>query len=191
MSTENNKEDKFKHRVLGFAVIIALIVLIIPLLVNQEKYIDATENNVPPRPLVQPVEPVIEALDSADAADTNNVELDSALSEALANVEPNLEIVEDILPPDEKEKNKAIATDPKSWYVQLASFSQMENAEQLLQHLHAAGFKAHSETSKNPIGNPIIRVIVGQNLTREQADALRAQLEETFQLRGLVVRELS
>lgn len=73
-----------------------------------------------------------------------------------------------------------------AWVVQLGSFSSDVNAEVLNQKLRKAGFRSFVEPLKQ--GNTVAyRVRVGPELKRSDAEAINAKLDETLQLKGIVV----
>lgn len=85
----------------------------------------------------------------------------------------------------EKEKVKpAIAA--HAWTIQLASFSQRINAQQLVKQLRAKGFTAYIHEARSERGE-VSRVFVGPELKKERADLLLKKLHEAFGLKGVVV----
>lgn len=74
------------------------------------------------------------------------------------------------------------------WAVQVASFSQHDNAVALERELREAGYNAYwREASAD--GQTLYRVYAGPELDRDEAGALkrRLALDEAFELEGLVV----
>jgi DedD protein len=71
--------------------------------------------------------------------------------------------------------------------VQVASFSDVANAQALVARLREAGYSAyHREVRQD--GNTWQRVFVGPEIKRERAEALRQRLadDKAFALEGLV-----
>jgi len=73
-----------------------------------------------------------------------------------------------------------------AWVVQLASLSRESNAVALRDRLRRAGFKAFVERVRVN-GKPVFRVRVGPELDRDRAEALRRRLQQTQNLRGIVL----
>jgi DedD protein len=73
-----------------------------------------------------------------------------------------------------------------AWVVQLASLSRESNAVALRDRLRKAGFTAFVERVRVN-GKPVFRVRVGPELDRDRAEALRRRLQQTRNLRGIVL----
>ena len=73
-----------------------------------------------------------------------------------------------------------------AWVVQLASLSSESNAVALRDRLRRAGFTAFVERVRVN-GKPVFRVRVGPELDRDRAEALRRRLQQTRNLRGIVL----
>ena len=87
------------------------------------------------------------------------------------------------------EKPPTITQQPSNklgYGVQLASFSQPENAKFLIQRLKKLGYEAKSYKldSKNGF---IYQVIVGDLGDKDKAIALKKQLAQNFQLQGMII----
>ena len=75
---------------------------------------------------------------------------------------------------------------PEAWVVQLASFSDAQNARILLERLQSAGYKAYLRSVSMDQGE-LSRVFVGPWVLRSRADEYQDQLQQRFQLAGIVV----
>lgn len=75
----------------------------------------------------------------------------------------------------------------QAWTVQLGTFSQKKNAEQLVKELRAKGFAAYVHVGESENGK-VNRVFVGPEVKREKADAMVKKLAETLNLKGVVVK---
>lgn len=84
-----------------------------------------------------------------------------------------------------KEANSRAA--PEAWAVQLGSFSDKINASNLMKRLQDAGFSAYMHDSKTAQGN-LIRVLVGPQLHRSDANKIQKQLQQQFSLKSIVVK---
>lgn len=80
-----------------------------------------------------------------------------------------------------------LAAAGEAWTIQLASFSQRANAQQLIKQLRAKGFAAYLHEAKTK-ENLVCRVFVGPELNRKKADSLAQKLHSEFHLKGVVVK---
>ncbi|MEZ5491852.1 MAG: SPOR domain-containing protein [Gammaproteobacteria bacterium] len=76
---------------------------------------------------------------------------------------------------------------PAGWSVRLGVFSNPQNAATLESRLLNAGYKAYRRELSGAQGS-VTGVFVGPQVEREAANRLKVQLQEEFQLAGLVVR---
>lgn len=76
---------------------------------------------------------------------------------------------------------------PEGWSVRLASFSSEANALALVERLQARGHRAYTRPITSAQG-PLIAVFVGPGVDRATMLQLQRQLQEEFQLSGMVVR---
>ena len=76
---------------------------------------------------------------------------------------------------------------PQGWSVRLGSFADERNANNLMQRLLASGYRAYTrQTAGN--GTRMTGVYVGPWLEQDSVRQYQKQLQEEFQLSGLVVR---
>ncbi len=74
---------------------------------------------------------------------------------------------------------------PQAWVVQLASFSNKDNANRLIAQLRKSGFDAYLRN--NSSGNKmLIRVFVGPEINANKAKTLQKKLQNKFKLQGVV-----
>ncbi|MEQ6342602.1 MAG: SPOR domain-containing protein [Gammaproteobacteria bacterium] len=76
---------------------------------------------------------------------------------------------------------------PTAWVVQLGSFSSEQNALVLRDRLRAKGYTAFVERIAEGEG-AAIRVRIGPELLRSNAEALQQKLEQEMKLKGIVMR---
>ncbi len=79
------------------------------------------------------------------------------------------------------------ASAPVKWVVQLGSFSSEQNALALRDRLRAKGYPAFVERIAEGEG-AAIRVRIGPELLRSNAEALQQKLEQEMKLKGIVMR---
>ncbi len=76
---------------------------------------------------------------------------------------------------------------PQGWSVRLGSFADESNANNLMQRLLASGYRAYTRQSTSN-GTRMTGVYVGPWLEQDLVRQYQKQLQEEFQLSGLVVR---
>jgi DedD protein len=74
-----------------------------------------------------------------------------------------------------------------TWTVQLASFSDTQNADQLKEKLLDDKFHAYTESFQTN-GKSVVRVFVGPEVTKKGAESIQRQLQQRYQLEGMIVR---
>ncbi len=75
----------------------------------------------------------------------------------------------------------------EAWTVQLGSFANGDNARRLIEKLREGGYPAYLERRVEQ-DTTVFKVRVGPQIRREEADQVRAQLEQQFALKGMLVR---
>lgn len=73
---------------------------------------------------------------------------------------------------------------PEVWVIQVASFSNFNNAKRLLNQLRVKGLDVYSCQSKGK--KTIIRVFVGPDINRNKIDQIQKELKQQFQLNGII-----
>lgn len=85
-----------------------------------------------------------------------------------------------------KPKLAGPSTGAKAWAVQVGSFTKRETAEKLRDRLRKSGYRAFVTTAQ-AAGKTVVRVRVGPELERADADQLRKRIEKDLQLQAKVV----
>lgn len=84
-------------------------------------------------------------------------------------------------------KASTTVTGARAWAVQVASFSERRSADALQQRLRKKGYRAFVVTSQLD-GRTTVRVRIGPDLIRADADRIRSEVERDFKLQAMVVR---
>ncbi len=82
---------------------------------------------------------------------------------------------------------KPVSVAKPRFSIQVATFSQKSNADNLIQQLHQKGYIATYNTLSRPQGQ-LYQVVVGQVNQRAQAVDLQKKLANNMQLNGLIVK---
>lgn len=196
-----------KQRIVGTVVLLALALIFLPIIFDGEgSYQAPVSSRIPDAPLIsilpEPIQsrPVITGdVEIVDAAETEIVTTVSLIEEAAdPAVEPSVASA-----PEEPESDVEITESaaifsrevpqlsdtglPQGWVVRLGSFSDSENASNLVTRLQEAGYKAYTRDIRSAQG-ALTGVFVGPWLDRGQVNDYQRQLQEEFSLAGLVVR---
>ncbi len=84
-------------------------------------------------------------------------------------------------------KNAPAASQAEAWTIQIGSFSDKNNALQLVKKLRNKGFAAYSNEVKTGAVS-MTRVFVGPELQREKAETILNQLQQQFGLKGVIAK---
>lgn len=76
---------------------------------------------------------------------------------------------------------------PEGWSVRLGSFSNTDNANNLLSRLREAGHRAYTRRVESSQGM-LTAVFVGPLVDRSAAQSLLERLRREFELSGMIVR---
>ena len=171
-------DGRLKQRMVGAAVLIALGVIFIPVLLDEsgrkqtlEPIPDIPEQPVAPEPIPLPTEPIV------------------LKGPAVEEIEqPVTEFEPEPPPPPKPVPNAGVDTgDLSAWVVQLGSFSEKNNAEQLTRSLQDAGFSAFVESITKD-GKPSHRVRVGPIMTQQKANQIRKRISKEHNQKGVLMR---
>lgn len=84
-------------------------------------------------------------------------------------------------------KTTTTASNTTAWAIQVGSFSDKINAETTLRKLQSQGFTAYMHTTKTSSGD-FIRVLVGPELRRSDAEQTLARLQQQLNMQGLIIK---
>lgn len=90
-------------------------------------------------------------------------------------------------PKPEPKPEKPAATTSGSWAIQLGVFSNVSNAQALVEKLQAVGYQAHL-SPKNPKSGQYVRVIVGPETSKDKLTGQIGQLQKITGLKGRVFK---
>lgn len=185
-----------KQRIVGTVVLLTLAFIFLPIVFDgQGSYEPAMTSRIPDPPQVSilpepvPSRPIIIAETEREAELTAPAGSGAASAEVPPEVEAASESVavttsEPVFFREVPKLDRAGL--PQSWVVQLASFAEVDNARNLLARLQNAGYKAYIRSVVGAQGERS-RVLVGPWVVRARADEMQAQLQQQFQLAGMVV----
>lgn len=183
-------DEGLKRRLVGATVLVSLVVIFIPMLLDDDPVIETGihKTNIPPMPerdyssrvipsvderlATPPVErrPEIVPLQRPDPSSASK-KPDSSTT-ASASIKGSM---------NEKPETAAPVVEPRvgltAWVVQVGSFSSRENAEKLVAQIREMKYAAFMEQAEVD-GKTVFRVKVGPEIDRKLADKMLASLNK-------------
>ena len=198
-------KEATKQRIVGTVVLLALGLIFLPIIFDgQGSYQVPVTSRIPdppavpilPEPEVERPQILAEREVSPDAPSNINAEVEPVTdgqavadgnTDPASEVEQGVEVVES--EPDFERDAPQFAADglPEGWVVRLGTFANSSNASNLVSRLQDSGYKAYSRNVVNDQGS-LTAVFVGPWLQRDQVEQYQRQLQEQFQLSGMIVR---
>ena len=192
-----------KHRLIGAAVLAAVAVLLLPSFFKEKKeYQVNTKSQIPARPNVVPEEfkapQPVPNIEPAPAPETMFVPTEAAPDQPLAAVSSasasSVAAVAKASVGSVKAQVSSVPAMPlntqglpDAWVVQVGSFTTKEAANKLRDDLQADGQKAYVRTTTSGSGS-ISRVYIGPKLDKNQALALKEQMDKRLKVKSMVMR---
>jgi len=173
-------DEKMKQRLVGAIVLVALVVIFVPMLLDDEPMVisNITKTNIPPQPKrdypsriisqkeVQPLRPALSKVEPAKI-------VDSAPKAKPAKITPKA-----------KPKTRAALS---AWVIQVASFSNRANANKLMKRLQKKKLPAFVEQA-SVNRKTVFRVRVGPEIDHKKAEVIRTRIERELKLKGKIER---
>lgn len=174
-------DENMKKRLVGATVLVSLVVIFVPMLLEDEPVViqNITETNIPPEP---------------KAGFTPHIELEKTRV-PLVVAESKIEAVSPVEVSSQKQKPTQPNAKPmlkarvglSAWVVQVASFGQQINANNLVKRLQAMKFSAFQEQASVE-GKTIFRVRVGPVVDHKKATDIQNRIEKRIKLKGKIER---
>jgi len=202
------ERNHFKQRIVGGLVLVALGAIVIPFLLNMHPGEEWWgKGNIPKKPdngFVTRVLPLEEWSKQAQSdLAKGSQQLDTVPEHAPAAATPDQTAAPGAsdsaspaahAPPSAAETSAAVAIPQgaggaggtEGWVVQLGSFSNQKNAEELREKLQKMAYQVFVEQI-NQDGQTVYRVRIGPQRQRGDADAIRDRLEHELQLKAMVL----
>jgi DedD protein len=199
MSNDETKLQPIKYRVIGALVIVFTFMLAWWLLLDH----DVKRFRSVKEPIPEPI--MIERFEIIDISNNEQAAKDSPavtvkeqdkpaampVDEAKENsTEQTTEKAEKPIKP-QAENVKAMSKHdsqglPEAWVLQVASFSDKDNAKQLQQKLYKADYPAYVKTF-NVADSKVYRVLVGPKLSKQKAADMAKAIEKEFALKSMLM----
>ncbi len=207
-------QQSTKQRIVGTVVLLALALIFLPIIFDgQGSYQTPISSRIPEPPEVQvlaepiPSRPIIiadslepedtEQLETAepqaDDSDAADLEESVAVNGANSDTDPEelsnqggAEVVTSEAAFTRQAPQLSESGLPQGWSVRLGSFSDVDNANNLLQRLLDAGYRAYTRSISSERGD-LTGVFVGPWVDRQRVNEYQQELQSAFQLAGIVV----
>ncbi len=204
-----------KHRLIGAAVLAAVAVLLLPSFFKEKKeYQVNTKSQIPARPNVvaedfKPPQPVpnIEPAPAPETMfvpkETESEQIAPDTSALINSTATSSTAISSTATKNSSNPVKSAATGtqlssvaamplnhqglPDAWVVQVGSFTTKEAANKLRDDLQSDGQKAYVRTTTTN-GNMISRVYIGPKLDRNQALAVKEEMDKRLKIKSMVMR---
>lgn len=191
-------EERLKKRLIGATVLVSLVVIFVPMLLEQEPVVYPTieESNIPPRPegefssRVLPLES--ESLDALPEAASAQAEPEARQPEARERPEKPVkpeskpEAATAAAQPEPKPDPSQLRVGLSAWVIQAGSFSNRQNADKVVKDLQGKKFAAFVEQTEIK-GKILYRVLIGPEVDRKRAESTAEKLKpelERWKLTG-------
>ncbi len=203
-------DETLKKRLVGATVLVSLVVIFVPMLLDDEPMVDSgiTETNIPPKPAHDFSSRVIPAEDEELAIPplTHRPEIvpltppptPAAVAETPKPAEPAVPAAPVVAekkvepsvqpPPAEKPQPVQPREGLAAWVIQVGSFSNRENAEKLVETIRKMKYDTFMEQA-DVDGKTLYRVMVGPEVERKLADQMLVRLNKdikSLDLKGRV-----
>lgn len=183
-------DEGLKKRLIGATVLVSLVVIFVPMLLEEEPVVstELEENVIPQRPednfssRVLPLE--TEDLSKPQSVETKPVQeapkpapvQQAAQKEPEQNTEPK--------PAAAEKKEPAPRVGLSAWVIQVGSFSQRSNADNLVKDLQANKYAAFTD-QVDVKGEILHRVLVGPEVDKKRAEQMLAKLNKYLKAKKL------
>lgn len=179
-------EERLKQRLLGGAVLVALVVIFVPMLIDEPiERRTVSDHTIPVKPVQKKVAPVkrVQPLKVAKPQPEKITK-----SEPTRTKPANLK---EVKPPEVKPKpvakNTSTRPSPSAWMIQVASLTNEKNAKKLVKELRKADLPAQMERVKLE-GKQHYRIQVGPEVDHRLAEKMVAKIKKAFKLNPKLMR---
>ena len=194
---------QLRNRLLGAGVLTALVVIFIPMIIEEKVEQASVPNVFPEMPNRQFNSPSVEnnngiftpqiipeSTDARPVLDQNLVPTSPQNPSEKTNISQiastSPKVKEKAKLQSKPESKKVIKSKTKGWVVQVGSFSNRNNAIKLVQTLKKKHFEAFLEKIKMN-GRWLYRVRVGPEINKNTAKKIQAKISKAVNLKGSVV----
>jgi DedD protein len=168
-------EERLKQRMIGGAVLVALVVIFVPMMIDEPRETKLIRDHEIPQKPTALIKPTPEILPPEPKPQTKQVEIPKPPPKPVAKVEQKA--------PSKSVERKS----PTSWMLQVASLTVKKNAEKLVADLKKADMPAHLERVSVE-GKQHFRIRVGPVVGLKTAEKMAKNIKSGFKLSPKVLR---
>jgi DedD protein len=189
MADRNEARPDFnpKHRIVGAVILVALVVIFVPMLLNENEPPAEFKGvrEMPPRGATE-TRVIVTPVAGEEAKPGQNPEVVTKTETTSAIIESTPKLETKTAPVEKPAKDPAAADKiTQAWVVQVGTFSNTDNANHLRDKLKSRGHTVHTE-SVTLAGKKALRLRVGPFRDKEQAVKAQAQIRKELHVQGVV-----
>ncbi|MEW8508493.1 MAG: SPOR domain-containing protein [Candidatus Thiodiazotropha sp.] len=184
-------EERLKQRLLGGAVLVALVVIFVPMLVDEpvERH-TVSDYKIPTKPPVK--RPLPETQGQQDRVVEQRQAPPAVKPEIKAPPAPKKAVtVKESVPAaaksEKQPQDSPVRSSPSAWIIQVASLTNEKNAKKLVEDLRKADLPAQMEAARLN-GKKHYRVRVGPEVDHRLAEKMAAKIKKRFKLNPKLMR---
>jgi DedD protein len=191
-------DDRLKQRLLGGAVLVAVVVIFVPMLI--EESVDqrlVTDHTIPEKPEYARVDPVVEKqlsrppkidkVEKPSHGERPDKPFSKPEKEVIVPVEQDKREKTQPKPVSQPTMVQPTTASPTAWIIQVASMTKEANATRLIKQLREANLPAQMKRV-NLNGKRHYRVRVGPELDHKLAKKMLEKIEQEFKLKPKLMR---
>ncbi|QOQ69317.1 cell division protein DedD [Photobacterium damselae] len=202
--------SKFQNRLIGTVILVSVGVVVLPdIFDGQKEHYKEEFASIPLQPkagedekytivpdpteeqVALPEDPAEVTIDHSQSEHKQNADLSTTETTPVVAVKPQPKPEpkpepKPVVKPQPKPEKPAVTTSG-SWAIQLGVFSNVSNAQALVEKLQAVGYQAHL-SPKNPKSGQYVRVIVGPETSKDKLTGQIGQLQKITGLKGRVFK---
>ena len=184
--------DGLKQRIIGALVLIALCVIFIPVIFDEERIVPVDrKTQIPPAPLISPIPlpPAPERPEPKDPIISKAVDgrFEIEDSDAKPSPKPESESSSSPAKPSPRPTKVGSASLAKGWVLQVGSFSSLKRAEALREELIADGYQSFIRSVSTDSGERS-RLFIGPTINKDDVYRTKTVIDEKYQVQSIVLR---
>ncbi|HIF9323007.1 TPA: SPOR domain-containing protein [Photobacterium damselae] len=198
--------SKFQNRLIGTVILVSVGVVVLPdIFDGQKEHYKEEFASIPLQPkagedekyttvpdpteeqVALPEDPAEVTIDHSQSEHKQNADLSTTDTTPVVAVKPQSKPEPKPVVKPQPKPEKPAATTSGSWAIQLGVFSNVSNAQALVEKLQAVGYQAHL-SPKNPKSGQYVRVIVGPETSKDKLTGQIGQLQKITGLKGRVFK---
>jgi DedD protein len=189
MADRNEARPDFnpKHRIVGAIILVALVVIFVPMLLNENEPPPEIKGGreMPPRGATE-TKVIVTPVATEETKPAQNPEAVTK-TETTPAITESAPMPETKTAPVEKPAKASVVADTitQGWVVQVGTFSNTDNANHLRDKLKSHGHAVHTE-SVTLAGKKALRLRVGPFSNKELAVKAQAQINKELHVQGVV-----